>query len=128
MAGVPTKHFQIECLRGDKSISCEAGRRVVLEGRSCGSLHVFDESLTGDFNNCNRHKLTVRHGLKMRALPNSIDFGEFLMVIKEQKLASAAAGDESDTILAFQALGGNADKSGFISADRLRKTCKVYIL
>ena len=47
------------------------------------------------------------------------------MVIKEQKLASAAAGDESDTILAFQALGGNADKTGIISAERLRKTCKV---
>ena len=48
-------------------------------------------------------------------------------VIKEQKLASAAAGDESDTILAFQALGGNADKTGIISAERLRKTCKVRV-
>jgi hypothetical protein len=56
---------------------------------------------------------------------DSIDFGEFLMVIKEQKAATAAAGDEGDTILAFVALGGQPDKGGVISAERLRATCKV---
>ena len=55
----------------------------------------------------------------------SIDFGEFLMVIKEQKAATAAAGDEGDTILAFVALGGKPDKTGVISAEKLRQTCKV---
>ena len=55
----------------------------------------------------------------------SIDFGEFLMVIKEQKAATAAAGDEGDTILAFVALGGKPDKTGIISAEKLRQTCKV---
>ncbi len=47
------------------------------------------------------------------------------MVIKEQKAATAAAGDEGDTILAFVALGGKADKTGIISAEKLRQTCKV---
>merc|ERR1711865_963039 len=56
----------------------------------------------------------------------SIDFGEFLMVIKEQKAATAAAGDEGDTILAFVALGGREDKGGVISADKLRTTCKEF--
>ena len=56
---------------------------------------------------------------------HSIDFGEFLMVIKEQKAATAAAGDEGDTILAFVALGGKSDKTGIISAEKLRQTCKV---
>ena len=48
-----------------------------------------------------------------------------MMVIKEQKAATAAAGDEGDTILAFVALGGREDKGGVISADKLRSTCKV---
>lgn len=47
------------------------------------------------------------------------------MVIKEQKAATAAAGDEGDTILAFVALGGKPDKTGIISAEKLRQTCKV---
>jgi hypothetical protein len=65
------------------------------------------------------------HALSGPGFAHSIDFGEFLMVIKEQKAASAAAGDEGDTILAFVALGGRDDKGGVISADKLRATCKV---
>ena len=38
-----------------------------------------------------------------------------------QKEKQAAASDESDTIDAFVALGGAPDKSGDISADKLRK-------
>ena len=48
------------------------------------------------------------------------------MVIKEQKAATAAAGDEGDTVLAFVALGGQPDKGGVISAERLRATCKEF--
>ena len=50
------------------------------------------------------------------------------MVIKEQKAATAAAGDEGDTILAFVALGGKPDKTGIISAEKLRQTCKVRVI
>lgn len=41
------------------------------------------------------------------------------MVAQKKKLAAAA--DESDTLDAFVALGGGQDKSGDISADKLRK-------
>ena len=55
---------------------------------------------------------------------NEIDFGEFCKVIQIQKAASAGQSDETDTIDAFIALGGNADKSGQVSADKLRGIIK----
>eukprot|EP00793_Prasinoderma_coloniale_P006344 PRCOL_00001174-RA len=51
-----------------------------------------------------------------------IEFSEFLRVIESQKAKEAARGDESDTIEAFVALGGNADKTGEISTTKLRNT------
>jgi hypothetical protein len=52
--------------------------------------------------------------------------GEFCRVIANQKSASAARGDESDTIDAFISLGGAADKTGQVSADRLRSIVKDF--
>jgi calmodulin len=43
-----------------------------------------------------------------------------------QKEKSAAASDESDTIDAFVALGGAPDKSGEISADKLRQLVREF--
>lgn len=54
-----------------------------------------------------------------------IDFSEFCKVIMKHKAATAKNGDEADTIDAFIALGGNADKSGKISTEKLRATIKV---
>ena len=54
-----------------------------------------------------------------------IEFSEFLKVIENQA-AAAAAGDETDTIDAYVALGGNKDKSGCISSDKLINTCKEF--
>mmetsp|Transcript_22619 Transcript_22619/g.27300 ORF Transcript_22619/g.27300 Transcript_22619/m.27300 type:complete len:148 (-) Transcript_22619:793-1236(-) len=55
-----------------------------------------------------------------------IEFAEFLKVIENQKSANAQRDDETDTIEAFIALGGNVDKSGVISTDKLRKVIKDF--
>ena len=80
-----------------------------------------------------------------------IEFPEFLKVLQNQKAALATKEDEDDTIGAFVALGGNADKTGaggvhavthasqhaprprppgasagFILADRLRNTVRDF--
>jgi hypothetical protein len=54
-----------------------------------------------------------------------IEFSEFCKVIIKHKAATAKNGDEGDTLDAFVALGGNADKTGKISTDKLRATIKV---
>jgi len=54
-----------------------------------------------------------------------IEFAEFLKVIENQKDSAAKANDETDTIEAFVALGGNGDKTGEISTDKLRAVTKV---
>ena len=54
-----------------------------------------------------------------------IEFAEFLKVIENQKASAAKANDETDTIEAFVALGGNADKTGEISMEKLRAVVKV---
>lgn len=54
-----------------------------------------------------------------------IEFAEFLKVIENQKASAAKANDETDTIEAFVALGGNADKTGEISTEKLRAVVKV---
>jgi hypothetical protein len=46
-------------------------------------------------------------------------------VIIKHKAATAKIGDEGNTLDAFVALGGNADKTGKISTDKLRATIKV---
>jgi calmodulin len=55
-----------------------------------------------------------------------IDFPEFLKVISSQKSKLANQDDESDTVDAFIALGGNADKTGEISTEKLRGIVKEF--
>eukprot|EP00316_Scyphosphaera_apsteinii_P022478 CAMPEP_0119307484 /NCGR_PEP_ID=MMETSP1333-20130426/7968_1 /TAXON_ID=418940 /ORGANISM="Scyphosphaera apsteinii, Strain RCC1455" /LENGTH=153 /DNA_ID=CAMNT_0007311037 /DNA_START=13 /DNA_END=474 /DNA_ORIENTATION=- len=55
-----------------------------------------------------------------------IDFAEFLKVISSQKSKLAKQDDESDTVDAFIALGGKADKTGEISTDKLRAIIKDF--
>ena len=55
-----------------------------------------------------------------------IDFPEFLTVILNQKAATADQDDESDTVDAFIALGGNDDKTGQVSTDKLRGIIKDF--
>lgn len=50
---------------------------------------------------------------------------EFCKVILKHKAASSKNADEGDTIDAFIALGGNPDKTGQISTEKLRATIKV---
>ena len=57
-----------------------------------------------------------------------IEFAEFLKVIENQKDSAAKANDETDTIEAFVALGGNGDKTGEISTDKLRAVTKVLVI
>jgi len=56
---------------------------------------------------------------------NEIDFKEFCKVILIQKQKSSQDG-ESDTLDAFIALGGNADKTGQVSTDKLRAIVKEF--
>ena len=56
------------------------------------------------------------------------EFAEFLKVIETQKASAAKANDESDTIEAFVALGGNSDKSGeFPTREENGEVVKVRI-
>mmetsp|Transcript_15900 Transcript_15900/g.67034 ORF Transcript_15900/g.67034 Transcript_15900/m.67034 type:complete len:148 (+) Transcript_15900:3319-3762(+) len=55
-----------------------------------------------------------------------IEFAEFMKVIENQKASAAKASDETDTIEAFVALGGNADKTGEISTEKLRAVVKDF--
>ena len=54
-----------------------------------------------------------------------IEFAEFLKVIENQKTTAAKANDETDTIDAFIALGGQPNKTGEISTDTLKEVIKV---
>ena len=49
-------------------------------------------------------------------------------MIENQKAAQAAADDDSDTVEAFVALGGNPDRSGEISTDKLRAVIQEFQL
>eukprot|EP00002_Diphylleia_rotans_P002899 TRINITY_DN1189_c0_g1_i1.p1 TRINITY_DN1189_c0_g1~~TRINITY_DN1189_c0_g1_i1.p1 ORF type:complete len:136 (-),score=41.35 TRINITY_DN1189_c0_g1_i1:297-704(-) len=55
-----------------------------------------------------------------------IEFSEFLKVIASQKAQSVQVDDDSDTVDAFVAMGGNPDKTGQISVDKLIKTIKEF--
>jgi len=57
-----------------------------------------------------------------------IEFSEFCRVIEKHKEASASNSNEQDTLDAFVALGGNSDKTGRISSDKLRATIKAFEL
>ena len=54
-----------------------------------------------------------------------IEFTEFLKVIENQKTTAAKANDETDTIDAFIALGGQPNKTGEISTHKLKEVIKV---
>ena len=55
-----------------------------------------------------------------------IEFSEFLRVIENQHENDADKNDESDTIQAFIALGGNEDKTGTISTEKLTAVCTEF--
>ncbi len=57
-----------------------------------------------------------------------IEFPEFLKVIDSQKAKLASDHDESDMIDAFVAMGGGADRSGNVEAEKLRRTIKAFEL
>ncbi|KAG2425323.1 hypothetical protein HXX76_013738 [Chlamydomonas incerta] len=57
-----------------------------------------------------------------------IEFKEFVRVIQINKQMSAKDADEVDTLDAFVALGGNLDKTGRISIDKLRAICEEFEL
>jgi Ca2+-binding EF-hand superfamily protein len=58
----------------------------------------------------------------------TIDFPEFLKVIEQQKEAMEAQGDETDVHAAWVAMGGEADKSGEVDVEKLRRTIKAFEL
>lgn len=68
------------------------------------------------------------HAQACASFAGEIEFGEFLQVFESQQEAMAKLSDETDTIEAFVALGGNADKSGSISAEKLSRLCKARAL
>uniref|UniRef100_A0A7S0I9G7 EF-hand domain-containing protein n=1 Tax=Micromonas pusilla TaxID=38833 RepID=A0A7S0I9G7_MICPS len=55
-----------------------------------------------------------------------IEFAEFIKVIENQKTTAAKANDETDTIDAFIALGGQPNKTGEISTDKLKEVIKDF--
>ncbi|KIZ06761.1 Dynein light chain, flagellar outer arm [Monoraphidium neglectum] len=58
-----------------------------------------------------------------------IEFSEFCKVIlKHKAAASDKEGAEADTLDAFVALGGNPDRSGKVSTEKLRATIKAFEL
>lgn len=58
-------------------------------------------------------------------MSGAIEFSEFIRVIEKQKERAARFDDETDLIDAFVACGGNADKTGCVSRDRLVRIIKV---
>jgi len=57
-----------------------------------------------------------------------IEFSEFLKVILNQKTQAAERADERDTIDAFVAMGGSADKTGVIQTDKLVRVIQEFEL
>ncbi len=55
-----------------------------------------------------------------------IEFAEFLKCIQNQKEKLAANADDSETVAAFVALGGEANKSGTISSAKLSEVTKDF--
>ena len=55
----------------------------------------------------------------------TIEFAEFMQLILSQKEQQEHVDNESDTIDAFVALGGNPDKTGVIKCDKLSNVIKV---
>ena len=57
-----------------------------------------------------------------------IEFSEFLRVIENQHENDTAKNDELGTIQAFIALGGNEDKTGTISTEKITAVCTEFDL
>ena len=60
------------------------------------------------------------------AAAGSASFEMLLRVVEQQ--ARSADDAEEDSLLAFVALGGSSDKTGFVSSDRMKAVCKVRVL
>eukprot|EP00164_Ancoracysta_twista_P002586 GFYU01003441.1.p2 GENE.GFYU01003441.1~~GFYU01003441.1.p2 ORF type:complete len:151 (+),score=58.41 GFYU01003441.1:221-673(+) len=56
----------------------------------------------------------------------ALDFHGLTKIISLQKTKVATQSDDTDTVDAFVAMGGNNDKSGEIHVDKLRKTIKDF--
>ena len=56
----------------------------------------------------------------------SASFEMLLRVVEQQARSEEDA--EEDSLLAFVALGGGSDKTGFVSSDRMKSVCKVRTL
>lgn len=56
----------------------------------------------------------------------AIEFPEMIQVLEKQKQQEAKAGDETDTVDAFVALGGNRDCTGTIAVNKLRDVCHDF--
>lgn len=57
-------------------------------------------------------------------MSGSIDFGEFLKVVENQKYRASNFDDENDMIDAFVACGGDADKNGYVERETLVRIIK----
>ena len=60
------------------------------------------------------------------AASGSASFEMLLRVVEQQARSEEDA--EEDSLLAFVALGGGSDKTGFVSSDRMKAVCKVRAL
>merc|ERR1719231_1020385 len=61
-------------------------------------------------------------------MSGSIDFGEFLKVIENQKERAENFDDESDMIDAFVACGGSQDKSGNVKKETLGRSSRQTLV
>ena len=59
---------------------------------------------------------------------HEIEFSEFLKVVEIQTKRQTNLEDETDTVGAFVALGGNSDKTGIIFKKQLEATVKLFDL
>lgn len=57
-----------------------------------------------------------------------VEFSEFVRVIQINKQLGAKDAEENDTVDAFVSLGGNADKTGRISRDKLKAILEEFEL
>ena len=57
---------------------------------------------------------------------NEIHFAEFLKIIEAHKASNNNDGDDTDTLEAFVALGGGADKTGGVTVETLSGLTEVH--
>eukprot|EP00891_Asterochloris_glomerata_P002937 jgi/Astpho2/2937/Aster-x0120 len=91
--------------------------------------HCSDAELTAMLNEV-RSQHVQSSSIKMQVdedKSGEIEFPEFLRLAERQKQAQARP-DNGDTVEAFVALGGKADKSGKVLLEKLRATVKEFEL